>query len=198
MTWWATGTVVATSLYSAYSQSQGLKAQGKELERQGEQSMLTGHRRVAAANKKAYLDKGSVLEQGQDLIIANYVSSNEEITNATSDASGSGAQISGTVTDVTRSKQVQSSAVANAIKQNTVRNIEGITRDTRDQNIETMTQARNNQLNANNAAHNKYSSSQRALLGGILNSTAKGYSAYNNSGYSSNTTVETTVNPHTK
>ena len=193
MSWWATGTVVASSVYSAYSQSQGLKAQGQELVRQGEQSMLTGHRRVAAANKKAYLDKGSVLEQGQDLIIANYVSSNEEITNATSDASGSGAQISGTVTDVTRSKQVQSSAVANAIKQNTVRNIEGITRDTRDQNAETMTQARNNQLNANNAAHSKYTSSQRALLGGILNAASGGYTAYNRS----STSLETTNDPHT-
>ena len=178
MSWVGTTLVVGASLYGAYSQSQGLKAQGQELVRQGEQSMLTGHR-VAAANKKAYLDKGSVLEQGQDLIIANYVSSNEEITNATSDASGSGAQISGTVTDVTRSKQVQSSAVANAIKQNTVRNIEGITRDTRDQNAETMTQARNNQLNANNAAHSKYTSSQRALLGGILNAASGGYTTYN-------------------
>ena len=176
MSWWATGTAVASAVYGVYSQQQAGKAQGKLLEEQGRQSMLTAYRRIYERNITSYLAQEDVKEMGGDAIISSYVASNKDIKNTKAEASGSGAVISGTVKDVMRSKETQQDAVVQSINDNTEKNIEGITRDTIRQNKEDIITAQTNQQFLNKQAHNIYENNQRQMVAGIIGTAAKGYS----------------------
>ena len=176
MIWWATGTSVVSSLYGIHSQQQAGKAQGKLLEEQGRQSMLTAYRRIYERNITSYLATENVKELGGDAVINSYVASNKDIKNTKAEASGSGAVISGTVNDVMRSKETQLDAVVQSINDNTEKNIEGITRDTTRQNKEDIITAQTNQQFLNKQASNIYENNQRQMVAGIIGAAAKGYS----------------------
>ena len=176
MSWWGTGTAVVSSLYNIHSQQQAGKAQGKLLEEQGRQSMLTAYRRIYERNITSYLATEDVKEMGGDAVINSYVASNKDIKNSKAEASGSGAVISGTVNDVLRSKETQLDAVVQSINDNTAKNIEGITRDTIRQNKEDIITAQTNQQFLNKQASNIYENNQRQMVAGIIGTAAKGYS----------------------
>ena len=176
MSWWGTGTAVVSSVYNVYSQQQAGKAQGKLLEEQGRQSMLTAYRRIYERNITSYLATENVKELGGDAVINSYVASNKDIKNSKAEASGSGAVISGTVNDVLRSKETQLDAVVQSINDNTAKNIEGITRDTIRQNKEDIITAQTNQQFLNKQASNIYENNQRQMVAGIIGTAAKGYS----------------------
>ena len=176
MSWWGTGTAVVSSVYNVYSQQQAGKAQGKLLEEQGHQSMLTAYRRIYERNITSYLATENVKELGGDAVINSYVASNKDIKNSKAEASGSGAVISGTVNDVLRSKETQLDAVVQSINDNTAKNIEGITRDTIRQNKEDIITAQTNQQFLNKQASNIYENNQRQMVAGIIGTAAKGYS----------------------
>ena len=175
MSWWGTGSAVASAVYGVYSQQQAGKAQGKLLEEQGRQSMLTAYRRIYERNITSYLAQEDVKEMGGDAIISSYVASNKDIKNTKAEASGSGAVISGTVKDVMRSKETQQDAVVQSINDNTEKNIEGITRDTIRQNKEDIITAQTNQQFLNKQASNIYKNNQRQMVAGIIGAAAKGY-----------------------
>ena len=176
MSWWGTGAVVVSKGLETYSGIQAGKAQGRLLEEQGYQSMLTAYRRIYERNITSYLATENVKELGGDAVINSYVASNKDIKNTKAEASGSGAVISGTIKDVMRSKESQLDAVVQSINDNTAKNIEGITRDTKRQNKEDIITAQTNQQFLNKQASNIYEANQRKMVSGIIGAMASGYS----------------------
>ena len=175
MSWLATGVTVGSSLYGTYSSIQSGKSQAHMLKQQGHQSMLTAYRRIADRNLTSYLATEDVKEMGGDAVINAYVASNKDIKNTETEASGSGAVISGTVKDVMRSKETQLDALVQSINDNTEKNIEGITRDTNRQNKEDLITAQTNQKFLNKQASNIHKANQRKMVAGIIGAAASGY-----------------------
>ena len=175
MSWLATGVTVGASLHGTYTGIQSGKAQGRLLEEQGRQSMLTAYRRIYERNITSYLATEDVKEMGGDAVINAYVACNKDNKNPKAEASGSGAVISGTVKDVMRSKETQLDAVVQSINDNTEKNIEGITRDTIRQNKEDIITAQTNQRFLNKQASNIYKDNQRRMVSGIIGAAASGY-----------------------
>ena len=133
MSWIQTGIAVGTTLYGVYSQQKAGKAAAQQAKKRG--AMLTdlARRRVAQRNKESYIAKTNMLEDGGNAMISSYLSSTQNIENTKSEASGSGAVMSGTVGDVIRAKTIQGDVIQQSIVQNTAKNMEAITRETTDQ-----------------------------------------------------------------
>ena len=178
MTWLATAVTVGATAYSVYSQVQSGKAQARALDRQAEATMLTALKRISDRNTKAVYDKWDVANTGGEAIISNYIASNKDIKDTTAEASGSGAVISGTITDLTRSKETQQDAVQVAINDNTEKNIDGITRDTKMQNEADLQAAELGYANLKAQSNDVHKANQRAVLGGILKVAAAGYGTH--------------------
>mgnify|MGYP003131434633 CR=1 FL=1 len=178
MSWLATAVTVGTTAYSVYSSIQSGKAQARALDKQAKATMLTAYKQIADTKLKAMYDKQEIANQGGEAIISNYIASNKDIKNTTAEASGSGAVISGTVNDVIRSKEVSQDAVQTAINENTEKNIEGITRDTKMQTDAILQQAELGYANLKTQSNDIRKANQRAVLGGILQVAASGYSAH--------------------
>tara|TARA_Y100000593_G_scaffold90983_1_gene178660 strand:+ start:776 stop:1408 length:633 start_codon:yes stop_codon:yes gene_type:complete len=178
MSWLATAVTVGTSAYSIYSSYQSGKAQKRQLEKQAEATMLTALKRISDRTTKSIYDKWEVANTGGEAIISNYIASNKNIQDNVAEASGSGAVISGTVTDVKRSQEVQQDAVQVAINNNTQKNIEGITRDTNMQNEADYQAAKLGYENLNSQANDVHKANQRQVLAGILQTAAAGYSTH--------------------
>lgn len=176
MSWWGTGAAVVSSAYGTYSSIQSGKAQAHLLKQQGHQSMLTAYRRIADRNLTSYLATEDVKEMGGDAVISAYVASNKDIKSTQTEASGSGAMISGTIKDVMRAKETQLDAMVTSINDNTEKNIEGIVRDTDRQNKEDLITAQTNQQFLNKQASLIHKENQRKLVSGIIGAAAKGYS----------------------
>ena len=144
--------------------------------------MLTqlAKRNVKQRLKESYIAKQNVLEKGGDAMISSYLSSTQDIQNTKSEASGSGAVMSGTVGDVVRAKTIQGDVIQQSIVQNTTKNIDAITRETTDMNEAEMFAASQGQAMANDEAHSIHQANQRQFLGGIMNAAVSGYSSYSN------------------
>jgi hypothetical protein len=179
-TWLQTGIAVGTTLYGVYSQQKAGKAAAQQAKKRG--AMLTdlARRRVAQRNKESYIAKTNMLEDGGNAMISSYLSSTQNIENTKSEASGSGAVMSGTVGDVIRAKTIQGDVIQQSIVQNTAKNMEAITRETTDQNEADMYAAQRGQELANDEAHSINQANQRQFLSGIMNATVAGYSAHSN------------------
>jgi len=175
MTWAATAVTVGASVMGTYSSIQSGKAQAHMLKQQGYQSMLTAYRRIADRNITSYLATEDIKEDGADAVISQYMASNKDIKNTQTEASGSGAVISGTVKDVMRAKETKMNAIVQSINDNTEKNIEGITRDTNRQNKEDIIAAQTNQNFLNQQASDIYTANQRKLVTGIVSAAASGY-----------------------
>ena len=178
MSWLGTAVTVASTAWSVHSQIQAGKAKKRGLDRQAEATMLTAHMRIKSRTTKSIYDKWDVANTGGQAIISNYIASNKDIKDTTAEASGSGAVISGTITDLTRSKETQQDAVQVAINDNTQKNIEGITRDTKMQNEADLMTARLGYDNLKAQSNDVHKANQRAVLGGIMKVAAAGYGAH--------------------
>jgi hypothetical protein len=180
MTWLATAVTVGTSAHSIYSNYQSGKAQAKQLQKKADATMLTALKRISDRTTKSIYDKAEVANKGGEAIISNYITSNKKIKDNVAEGSGSGAVISGTLTDVKRSQEVQQDAVQVAINDNTQKNIEGITRDTNMQNKADYEAAKLGVDMLNSQAHDVHKANQRQVLTGILKTAAAGYSTHAN------------------
>jgi len=178
MSWIQTGVVVASSLYGVYSSQKAGKAAAQQAKKRGAMLTQLAKRNVKQRLKESYIAKQNVLEKGGDAMISSYLSSTQDIQNTKSEASGSGAIMSGTVGDVMRSKTLQSNAIQQSIVQNTTKNIDSITRETTDMNEAEMFAASQGQAMANDEAHSIHQANQRQFLGGIMNAAVAGYSAH--------------------
>ena len=179
-TWIQTGITVGTTLYGVYSSQKAGKAAAQQAQKRGAMLTEMARRRVSQRLKESYIAKTEMLEEGGNAMISSYLSSTQNIENTKSEASGSGAVLTGTVSDVIRSKRVQGNAIQKSIVHNTNKNIKAITRETTDQNEADMYAAQRGQELANEEAHSIRQANQRQFLSGILNATVSGYSAYSN------------------
>ena len=179
-TWLQTAIITGTTLYGVYSSQKAGKAAAQQAKKRGAMLTEMARRRVTQRLKESFMAKSEMLTDGGTAMISSYLASTQNIQNTKSEASGSGAILTGTVADVMRAKRVQGNAIQQSIVQNTTKNIKAITRETTDQNEADMYAAQRGQELANDEAHSIRQATQRQFLSGIMNATVSGYSAYSN------------------
>ena len=126
MTWVATGVTVGASLHSVWAGQKAGKEQAARAKKRGAMITELAHRNIKQRNLVSRQAKFDVLEQGAQAQQSAYLQSTQDIASTESEASGSGAIISGTVKDLTRSKANQGDRIQVAIAQNTNKIIESI------------------------------------------------------------------------
>ena len=177
MTWGATGVTVGAALRSVWAGQKAGKEQAARAKKRGAMITELAHRNIKQRNLVSRQAKFDVLEQGAQAQQSAYLQSTQDIASTESEASGSGAIISGTVKDLTRSKANQGDRIQVAIAQYTNKNIESITRDTKAQNEAELYAAQQGQAMANAEAHSIHRANQRQFVSGILQTVASGYQA---------------------
>ena len=178
MTWVATGVTVGASLHSVWAGQKAGREQAELAKKRGAMITELARRNVKQRNLTSRLAKFDVLEDGAQAQQSAYLQSTQDIASTKTEASGSGAVISGTVKDVVRMKENQGDSVQVAIAQNTNKNIEAITRDTTSQNEADLYAARQGQTLANEEAHSIHRANQKQFVAGILNATVQGYGTH--------------------
>ena len=179
-TWLQTALVTGTTLYGVWSSQKGGKERAELVQRRGAMLTEMANKRIKQRNKEMLQTSRNIYDKGGEAVISAYLSSTKQIQDTKAEASGSGAVLSGTIDDVMRAQKSQSNSMQEAIVQNTNKNIESLTRQTKDQNEADLLAASQGQEMANAEAHSIHQANQRQFLAGIMNAAVSGYSAHSN------------------
>lgn len=177
MTWLATSITVGTTLYGVYEGQQAGKEAARQAQRRGTMISELAAFKVRQRTQQSKIAKLDVLEDGAQAQQSAYLQSTQDIASTKTEASGSGAIISGTVKDILRAKENQGDRIQESIAKNTNKNIESITRETKAQNEAELYSAQQGSAMAYEEAHSIHRANQRQFVSGILQTVAAGYSA---------------------
>ena len=136
--WIQTGLVVGSTLYGVWSSQKGGKERAGLAQRRGAMLTEMANKRIKQRNKEMLQTSRNIYDKGGEAVISAYLSSTKQIQDTKAEASGSGAVLSGTIDDVMRAQKSQSNSMQEAIVQNTNKNIESLTRQTKDQELSWM------------------------------------------------------------
>ena len=175
MTWVATGVTVGVSLHGVWAGQKAGREQADLAKKRGAMITELARRNVKQRNLTSRLAKFDVLEDGAQAQQSAYLQSTQDIASTKTEASGSGAIISGTVKDILRAKENQGDRIQESIAKNTNKNIESITRDTKAQNEAELYSAQQGHAMAYEEAHSIHRANQRQFVSGILKTVASGY-----------------------